>query len=496
MTILTEISHIAQRCPDQICLIHHLSGNNSVHITFKELARQVDLLADILMDRGVQKGQYVGIYMQRSIEHIIAMIAIWKCGAAFFSLNPKLSHYQIDYTVNLCGAPILLIDNGALIKLTMIESDQLTQTKLIHFSHDVQSPIHRACMDKLHQRIDIESISISDFDSPPVHQFPNTTGNDVAVVLFTSGSTGRPKGVMISHYDLLSRIVQERKDFQLTDSDKLLNLLPFSFDVGLNQLFTALTGGIPLIICNSWLATDICNAIKHHNISGISAVPAIWNELLNYDENEVRDCLKRLRYFTVSGGDMAPDHLLRLRKIAPDTAIYKTYGQTETFRSSILMPEDFDSKSTSVGKPVNGTEIVVINDSGQRTDCDEAGEIIHYGVGTMMGYVNDPEATEGKIRSHPLSPNSTSSDHLVVFTGDIGKIDEDGYLYILGREDRMIKTRGNRVYPQEVLNVVLSFDHVRDAVVFAVKDQTGDSLIYAEVVLKNGSSLFCMGSVC
>jgi acyl-coenzyme A synthetase/AMP-(fatty) acid ligase len=301
--------------------------------------------------------------------------------------------------------------------------------------------------------------------------------------LFTSGSTGTPKGVLISGEDLLRRAMTEIEDYELTEQDSLLSLLPFSFDVGLNQLLSCLLSGAHLVILNSWFPKDILTTIRSRNINGISGVPSIWAEALAYPKGpDFEQNTQTLRYVTVSGGDLAKNQLVELRQYFRNSKIFKTYGQTETFRSSMLKPSDFERKMTSVGRPVKGTQVFILNDKGEIVPPNIEGEIVHYGVGTMLGYINDLEGTNGKLREIVDSLRETVNEGKLVFTGDRGKIDEEGYLYVLGREDGMIKTLGHRVYPKEIESCILEHEHVKNVAVVGVRDERRGQMIIAEVI--------------
>ncbi|MBN1350780.1 AMP-binding protein [candidate division KSB1 bacterium] len=475
---------------DKIALIHYLGQDRQTEMTFDQLSRLSAQLAHQLLLRGLKSGQFVGIYMQRSPLHIAAMLAIHHCGGAFFSLNPKLSPQQVQFSSRLCRAPLLLIDQHALLRLANLEGDQLDSTKIELAITENLKPLHASILAKVDQKFPIEVLTLDlQAPLPPEIQLPRITPHDVALALFTSGSTGTPKGVMISHQDLQNRVATECRDFRLQPSDRLLSLLPFSFDVGLNQLFTTLSTGISLVILNSWLPDDICAVVEKLGITGISGVPNIWGEMLAYDENKVRACFSRLRYFTISGGGMAHSQLTRLRELAPNTAIYKTYGQTEAFRSGILFPEAFGLKMDSVGKAVAGTDVFVITGKGKLAQTDEIGQIIHRGDGSMLGYIADPKSTRQKLRRHPLQNESVLHPQRVVYTGDLGKIDADGYIYVTGRIDKMLKIRGNRVYPKEIEEALLACDAVQEAIVVGIKDSCGETRLYAEVRFKSNHSL-------
>jgi acyl-coenzyme A synthetase/AMP-(fatty) acid ligase len=304
-----------------------------------------------------------------------------------------------------------------------------------------------------------------------------------AYCLFTSGSTGIPKGVLISRNDLYNRAKTEIEDYELTNVDCLLNLLPFSFDVGLNQLFSCFLSGAHLILLNSWFPKDILTAVESVGITGISAVPSIWADMITYPKGqEFSKNTQTLRYITVSGGDLNKNQLLRLREYFENVRIYKTYGQTETFRSSILKPNDFQGKITSVGLPVKGTRVFIVDEKGEIADPNKEGEIVHYGAGMMLGYLNDLAGTEEKKRKAPQAIKDIVKEGNVIYTGDRGMMDQEGYLYVLGREDGMIKTLGYRVYPKEIEGYILEHERVKNAAVVGVRDSHKGQFIVAEVV--------------
>ena len=224
-------------------------------------------------------------------------------------------------------------------------------------------------------------------------------------------------------------------------------------------------------------------------VTGISGVPAICAEFLSLAEADVRAAMQGVRYITVSGGDMSEQQLGKLRRITSPADIFKTYGQTEAFRGGMLLPHEFELKMTSVGRPVPGTEIFILGPDGGKAPPDTPGQVIYRGDGMMQGYLGDPAETRKKIRNNPLRPAGDFLPQPVIYTGDIGRIDGDGYLYLLGRRDKMLKIRGNRVYPREILEQILSHDRVVEGVVFGITTAGGEKEVYAEVRPATGSPL-------
>jgi acyl-CoA synthetase (AMP-forming)/AMP-acid ligase II len=260
----------------------------------------------------------------------------------------------------------------------------------------------------------------------------------------------------------------------------LLGILPFSFDVGLNQLMTALGVGAELVLLDSWLPADITTVAGGRRVTGVSGVPSIWQDLINsgarFDTNGTH---ASLRYLTVSGGSLSRDYLRKLSDTARGVAIFKTYGQTEAFRSTSLRPEEYDAKPDSVGKPFPGVRVYIAREDRTRCAPGEVGEVVHSGLGIMMGYLGS--AAEGESRKLAKNPFFGEEDDspVAVFTGDRGRLDEEGYLYLEGRADSMLKVMGNRVYPHEVANQILAIDGVREAVVVGVTDENGQSRLLA-----------------
>ena len=480
MSILSEIERRRLKNPDQLAVVHHLGRGKTARLSYEELGHRSDELASFLAERGLASGSFAGLTMRRSVEHVVAMIAVLKTGAAFFSLNPKLPLEQVAHAANLCSAPLLLLDNAALIKCARIDPERFADTRFVRYDDGDLSPAHHAIQRKLAGKIALEDFTNEGL--PETQAEASVDKDGAAVALFTSGSTGRPKGVMISHRDLVNRVRTEVRDYRLTPSDRLLSLLPFSFDVGLNQLYSSLASGATLVILNSWLAPDVCAVVEEQSISCVSAVPSIWREFMAHDEPSVRDCFKRLRYITISGGDMSSGELRRLRDLAPETDIFKTYGQTEAFRGGMLRPDEFESKMTTVGRPVDGTDVFILTEDGRKAEPNEEGEVIFSGDGMMMRYVGDAQGTAEKIKRSPFS------NEPVVFTGDNGRIDADGYLTLLGRRDKMLKVKGNRVYPKEIQDRLAEHDAVVEAAVFGV-DADGDKKLIAQVRFKDGAEI-------
>jgi acyl-coenzyme A synthetase/AMP-(fatty) acid ligase len=260
-----------------------------------------------------------------------------------------------------------------------------------------------------------------------------------AVVLFTSGSTGAPKGVCVGARDLVDRLRIEEQWFELHQNDVILGVLPLTFDVGLTQLLATFHVGAHHVLGASWLPADILGDIERHGVRGLALSPVVWRYLLrSTDEGRLWATLGGLRYVTLSGGTLPRNLLERIRDHLGQTTFVKTYGQTEMFRIAAQRVGQHAERLDSVGQAYPGVTIRVRRDDGSEALPREVGEITADGLGRMVSYLGEATESSG---ARPREPART---------GDQGYLDEDGYLYVQGRKDDMIKILDRRVFPADV----------------------------------------------
>lgn len=419
------------------------------------------------------------------------MIGAMMSGRAFCFVNPKYRGPQIAGILKASRASLCLIDPMGLVALRGSVSAVLDQSQTawgLVGDREVGS-LHAQTLAELRARAIVHSVPKANDQTVPSGAGQNS---EVGACLFTSGSSGEPKGVLVTTEDLVQRAIAEVEWFELSERDVLLSILPFSFDVGLNQLLSSLYVGAELVILNTWLAADMLSATAARGVSGISGVPAIWQDLirsgLRFDRSGAH---RALRYVTVSGGSLPTPLLEQLRQVVDGAAIFKTYGQTEAFRTASLRPEEFGRKPDSVGRAFTGVRIYVVREDGTPCAPGEVGEIVHTGLGIMKGYLGNRALSEGERRK--LQPNPfygpTDPSTMAVFTGDLGYLDNEGFLYLKGRRDGMVKIQGNRVYPQEVTEQILCVPGVHDAVVVGYPAADGDGSLSAFVVPTRGTDL-------
>jgi acyl-CoA synthetase (AMP-forming)/AMP-acid ligase II len=385
-------------------------------LTYAELIHQTERFGALLQARGVQRGDHVAIYLQRSVESVVALFAVWSLGAVVVIINDVLKNRQVNYIIDHSEASFLITDNrfrASLAECPLSADHILT--------------------------VDAEKAADRQFISPRV------IGTDLALIIYTSGSTGMPKGIMLSHNNLLSGAHIVTDYLHLTHDEIIISLLPFSFDYGLNQLLTAMLVGGTLVIQRSVLPADICNTLNRERITGMGAVPMVWQQLAGDRSPFIKTQFSHLRYITNTGGRM-PESITKLfRQAHPHVQIYLMFGLTEAFRSTYLSPDQVDIRPGSIGKAIPNVELIVLNEQGELCKPGEEGELVHRGANIAIGYWKDPENTAKRFRPAPFQQGKGGQTEIAVYSGDYVKTDEEGYLYFIGRKDQMIKSHAMRV---------------------------------------------------
>jgi acyl-CoA synthetase (AMP-forming)/AMP-acid ligase II len=309
---------------------------------------------------------------------------------------------------------------------------------------------------------------------------PSANGASPAAILYTSGSTGLPKGILISHANLLAgaRIVSAY--LQTADDERIISIPPFSFDYGLNQLLSAVRCGATLVLQRSPLPADICRTLVANEITAMAAVPPLWIQLLQRTSPFSRMSFPHLRYITNTGGKLPADAVRQLRRLLPHVRVYLMYGLSEAFRSTYLSPDEVDKRPDSIGKAIPESEILIVSSDGRQCQPGEVGELVHCGPTVALGYWNDAEATSKVFRHHPFDPSRASER--VVYSGDLIKSDEEGFLYYVGRRDQLIKSHGYRISPTEVEEIVFETGCVKEVVARGEPDPVAGEVVVVHCV--------------
>src|SRR5882724_6136868 len=463
----------ARRCPEKEALVH-----GEERLTYGEVASRVNGLASGLREAGLRRGDRMGIYLEASVPQAISIFGISRAEAAYVPINALLHPEQVMHIARDCGMKGLITTASKLASL----ADVLPQVPSLEFLV-VVGPGEAPARLQVHR---FEEFSARTF---PVDWRETSIEKDLAAILYTSGSTGKPKGVMLSHANVVagSRIVSTY--LEITEKERILAVLPFSFDAGMNQLMTAFEKGGTLILINFTFAREIVQALLKERVTGLAGVPTLWSLLAQPNSTLSKQPLPHLRYITNTGGAMPQAVLKILRQSLSTTKIFLMYGLTEAFRSTYLPPEELDRRPTSMGKAIPDTEILVLNENGQLCKPGETGELVHRGPTVSLGYWNRPEETARALRPNPLLPPEMGNCERVCYSGDLVKADESGFLYFIGRRDTMIKSSGVRISPTEVEEVLFQTGKLRGAAVIGLPDDILGQVIKAFVVPRDGELL-------
>jgi acyl-CoA ligase (AMP-forming) (exosortase A-associated) len=461
----------AHRFPEKEALVH-----GRQRLRYKEVEQQVESLAFGLRRAGLQRGDRIGVFLGPSVPQVVSIFAISRAGGTFVPINEVLFPDQVIYIARNCGMKGLITSGTKLQKL----ASALKGMESLQFIVAVDSEEAPA----LHGPISSfeELVSLAPVPCFPDHQIDR----DLAAILYTSGSTGKPKGVMLTHANIMAGASIVSTYLEITEAERILAVLPFSFDAGLNQLMTAFQQGGTLVLISFVFAREIVDMLQGERISGLAGVPTLWSLLVQPNSGLKKHQFPYLRYITNTGGAMPQSVLEILRQALPTTKIFLMYGLTEAFRSTYLPPDELSQRPTSMGKAIPNTEILVVNDDQKPCRPGEIGELVHRGPTVSLGYWGEQELTDRVLRPHPFLLPEFGGAEKVCYSGDLVKADEDGFLYFIGRRDTLIKVSGFRISPTEVEEVLFQSGMLMGAAVIGVPDEMLGQHIKAFVVPREG----------
>ena len=462
----------AARAPDKEALVH-----GDERLTYRDVARRVAGLAEGLRQAGLERGDRVGIHLDPSVAQVVSIFGVSQAGGVFVPLNPLLFPEQIAHIANDCRVRGLITSASKLGSLAGV-LERLGSLEFLVVVGDAEPPAIRL------PRHDFATLCALS----PQPRRDDAIETDLAAILYTSGSTGKPKGVMLSHAQIMAGASIVSTYLEITDADRILAVLPFSFDAGMNQLMTAFQQGGTIILITFVFARDIVRTLAKERATGLAGVPTLWTLLAQPSSSLQKTALPHLRYITNTGGAMPQTVLATLRGALPGTKNFLMYGLTAAFRSTYLPPEELDRRPTSMGKAIPNTEILVVNEEGGRCKPGEVGELVHRGPTVSLGYWGQPELTDKVLRPHPFQLGEIGDHERVCYSGDLVTMDEDGFLYFVGRRDTLIKSSGFRISPTEVEEVLFQSGRLREAAVIGIPDDVLGQSIKALVVPADGQS--------
>lgn len=452
-------------------------------LSYAELWEQVRATADGLVALGIGRGERVAIYMEKRLEAAVAIFAVAAAGAVFVPLNPLLRARQVAYILRDCNVRILVTSPERLAGL----ADELMSCPDLHGVVVTDGVADAAAPSgvELHRWSSLAGVGAA--AAPNAHVPNRVIDTDMAAILYTSGSTGMPKGVVLSHRNLVAGARSVSQYLENNPEDRILSVLPLSFDAGLSQLTTAFNAGATVVLINYLLPGEVVRLCAEERITGMTCVAPLWIKLAQQDWPA--PAAASMRYFANTGGHMPLPILNRLRASLPHAKPFLMYGLTEAFRSTYLDPAEVDRRPDSIGKAIPNAEIFVVNEHGERCRPGQEGELVHRGALVAMGYWNDPQRTAERFRPAPFQPPGLPLPEIAVWSGDTVRLDEEGFIFFVGRRDEMIKTSGYRISPTEIEEVVYATGLVGEAAAIGIPDPALGHEITLVVAPASGASV-------
>jgi long-chain acyl-CoA synthetase len=470
MLVQELLESSARQWPEAIALV---CGGRRV--SYAELDALANGVAHGLQQQGVQRGDRVAIFLHNSVEAVAAMFGVLKAGGTFVVLNFQTKHEKLAYILNHCSATVLFTE-ARLTRHGLVAALRAEVSSLKHVIFCGRGSAEQA-------KQQAGAIAWDDFIAPQPATTPprQNIDLDLACLVYTSGSTGEPKGVMCDHSNVVFVTKSIAEYLGHTETDVVLSVLPLSFSYGLYQLLVTIGTGGRLILEESFaFPAAVLQKFAAERVTGFAGVPTIYSLILALDLNQFD--LASLRYLTNAAAALPEEHLKRLRGRFPQVSIFCMHGLTEVARTVYLPPGEVERRHGSVGIAIPGTEVWLEDEQGRRIGSGEVGEMVIRGRHVMRGYLNDPEATAARFR-----PGQLPGERLC-YSGDLFRTDADGYFYFVSRKDDIIKSRGEKVPPKEVENVLYTLEGVMEAAVIGVPDAVLGQAIKAFVVLAPGKS--------
>jgi long-chain acyl-CoA synthetase len=464
MLVQEFLENSADRLPDKTALV--CEGQR---LTYAEVEAQANRLANALLAQGVQRGDRVALYLPNCIELAISIFAVLKAGGVFVPINHSTKLDKCVYIANNCQTRVLIASGRQ-----AATAQQLAQAVPSIKSIVLTAPVGDLEADNCLNYNTIQA-DYSEQRPPKVN-----IDLDLACLIYTSGSTGNPKGVMSDHSNMVFAASSIVEYVGNVESDIVIGLSPLSFDYGLYQLLMVFKFGGTLVLERGFsYPAAILKRMEQEQVTGFPGVPTIYAVLLQMDLSGYD--LSHLRYLTNTAAALPPSHISEICQKFPQAKLFSMYGLTETKRTLYLPPEQLEHRPGSVGIAIPGTEVWIEDENGQRLGAGEVGELVARGRHVMRGYWQDPERTAIRFRSG-------FAGERLCYTGDLFRMDADGFMYFVGRKDDIIKSRGEKVAPKEVENVLYAIKGVREAAVIGIPDPLLGQAVKAFVVVEGTMS--------
>lgn len=456
----------AQRDPERIAIV-----NNGIRTSYADFHAAAErFAAGLVVQEGFQRGERCVLFIDNRLETAIGIFGTMRAGGVFSVINPTTKADKLAYVLNNCEASVL-VTQAALLPVALAAAAQAPSVRRIIVADGGNGAL---------------IVDWNDFmaGSPAaLPEAPRGIDIDLAMLVYTSGSTGQPKGVMMTHGNVVHAATSVTTYLESRASDVVLSVLPLAFDYGLYQLLMCVKVGATLVLEKSFaFPQKILPMLVSEGVTGFPLVPtmaALIVQLRNFDPAWASS----VRYLTNTAAALPPAHILKLQEQFSQARVYSMYGMTESKRCTYLPPEQLAIRPDSVGIAIPGTEVWVADDAGQPVAANVVGELVVRGGHVMQGYWRNDEATAKALKTgrYPWEK--------VLHTGDLFRMDEEGYCYFVGRKDDIIKSRGEKVSPKEVENVLYALPGIKEAAVVGVPDELLGRALKAIVVLADGVQL-------
>lgn len=439
---------------------------------YEDLYKESQNIAKYLQKNEFERGDRAAVFIENSWSILTSVFGILYAGGTFLVVNHLTKQGKLTYILNDCEASFLFSDT-MVSKHFIPALKQNSSVKGVIYAGEPIAPFDDMSLirfDELHGMfvacdavVEVATISV-----------------DLAALIYTSGSTGDPKGVMMSHANMVFTSDSLIEYLRLSSDERIFCFLPFAFDYGLYQILMTVRLGATIVIGKSFAYPSLVfEEIESTQATVFPAVPTVFSTLINMYE-KTPFSFPSVKRVTNTAAALPAEYIPILKKIFPSALIFKMYGLTECKRVSYLEPELIDTHSTSVGKSIPGTEIFLLDENKKPVGPNEEGILYVRGAHVMRGYWNKPEQTRD-VLVDDIIPGEQ-----VLCAQDRFVMDEDGFLYFRGRTDDIIKTRGEKVSPVEVENILHAMPGVKDAAVIGVPDPIEGQYIKAFVALEEG----------
>jgi acyl-CoA synthetase (AMP-forming)/AMP-acid ligase II len=431
-------------------------------VSFRQLRDNSFKLANSLLKLGLKKGDTVAIYLPNWPEYIYSYLAIWCLGATAVPLDFMLTENELVSCISHSEVKILIAKSKPNLSLAKIKENCPALKEIV------------LCQDKAEGFLSLEELIEKGSDSAPQAKIEE---KDSAIIFYTSGTTGRPKGVLVNYLQL-SAPVKAIEYFVGKDWIKeytTLCALPFSHLGGLIYIQANILEGIKFVLMERFIPLELLKNIQNHKVNFFWLVPSMYYALLQLKEFETFD-LSPLRWIVIFGAPSSADVMRRFHTYCPEAKLFHGWGLTETNAPTVVIPPN-SPKLESVGLPAPWIEVKIFDEDDKELGSGQVGEIVVRGWVVTDGYYKDPQLTSQTMR------------HGWFHTGDLGRFDAEGYLYIVGRKKEMIKVAGEIVFEPEVEAALHKHEDIAEVAVIGVADKLRGEVPKAYVVLKEGKSL-------